>query len=592
MGTNESLTKTLTGQLNRRAAIRWTLAGLASTAVGNPAAAETATSDSPQEDLSRLPRQIDSTSKHPYAVATVHPLATRAAKNALVRGGNAFDAAIAAAVMLGVVDGHNSGIGGGCFILARAAAGELIAIDGRETAPGLAHRDMFVRDGVVDTSASKVGPLASALPGQVHALSKLSQLHGRISWEGGLREAAQVAREGFPIGTTTHSAITRAANRLRRFPASASLFLSAEDKIPKIGDRLRQPDLARTLESLAKDGTEWFYKGPFAIQCDRWMRDHGGLLRAADFANYTSLQRQPLRTRYRDWQIVGFPPPSSGGIHIAQMLMMLEGFDVKSIFAESPIGGLHLLTEVLRRAFADRAHWLGDSDFAAVPKGLLDPQYCRELAASIDLDRVSPVASHGTPPQAESDLFSRQHTTHLTTADVEGNWVAITSTVNTSFGSCVVIPGTGVVMNNQMDDFSMSPGTPNYFGLIGAEANAIEAGKRPLSSMSPTIVLDAAGQPRLTCGAAGGPRIISTVLQCIVRVLDLGMTVEQALSAPRVHHQWRPDRLMLEPQWGASTADQLRARGHKLSAPFQVGVGQAIEQAEPGVLSAATDPRV
>ncbi len=588
MRANESTT----GQLNRRAAIGLTLGGLASTSMTSSVGGKTAVNDPMAIDLTTLPRQLNSTPGHPYAVATVHPLATDAAKNAFARGGNAFDAAIAAAFMLGVVDGHNSGMGGGCFILARSADGKLVAIDGRETAPGLAHRDMYLRDGVVDTLASKTGPLASGVPGQVHALSKLSKLYGRIGWDGALREAAEVAREGFPVGISTHSAIACVADLLRRYPASASQFLTAADGVPAIGDRFQQPDLARTLESIAEDGTDWFYKGPFASQCDQWMRDNGGLLRADDFANYSAPQRQPLRTQYRDWQIIGFPPPSSGGIHVAQMLMMLAEFDVKSIFHESSAKGLHLLSEVMRRAFADRAHWLGDSDFAAVPKALLDRQYCRELAASIDLDRVSPVASHGTPPRAESDLFSRQHTTHLTTADMDGNWVAITNTINTTFGSCVVIPGTGVVMNNEMDDFSISPGTPNYFGLIGAEANCIEAGKRPLSSMSPTIVLDAAGKPRLTCGAAGGPRIISTVLQCIVRVLDLGMTVERALSERRVHHQWSPNLLVLEPQAAASTVDQLRDRGHKLSEPFTIGVAQAIEQATPGVLTAAHDPRV
>lgn len=580
------------GRLNRRAAIGLTLGGLASTSLFRSVGAETELKDPLTIDLTTLPRRINSTPQHPYAVATVHPLATRAAKNAFARGGNAFDAAIAAAFMLGVVDGHNSGIGGGCFILARSADGKLDAIDGRETAPGLAHRDMFLRDGVVDTLASQAGPLASGVPGQLHALSKLSELHGRIGWNGGLREAAHVARAGFPVGIATHSAIACVADLLRRYPASASHFLVGGDGIPAIGNRFQQPDLALTLESIADGGIDWFYTGPFATQCDRWMRDHGGLLRAADFADYTSRQRQPLRTQYRDWQIIGFPPPSSGGIHIAQMLMMLAEFDVKSIFRESSVKGLHLLSEVMRRAFADRANWLGDSDFAAVPKGLIDPQYCRELAASIDLDRVSPVASHGTPPHAQSDLFSRQHTTHLTTADMDGNWVAITSTINTTFGSCVVIPGTGVVMNNEMDDFSISPGTPNYFGLIGAEANCIEPGKRPLSSMSPTIVLDAAGEPRLTCGAAGGPRIISAVLQCLVRVLDLDMTVEQALSELRVHHQWSPDLLMLEPEASLSTMDELRRRGHKLSEPFPVGVAQAIEQAQSKVLTAASDPRV
>lgn len=543
------------------------------------------------DDPRQRPRRIDSSNGLKYAAATVHPLATRAAASAFKNGGNAFDAAVAAAIMLGVVDGHNSGLGGGCFILGRSASGDIIALDGRETAPALAHRDMYIRDGVVDTFASQVGPLASGVPGQVHALARLSRSHGRIPWSSGLRDGARVARNGFRVGIPTHSAIACVADHLRPYAASRQQFLTPSGGVPAIGDVLQQPDLASTLESLADDGPDWFYQGPFAEKCAAWMQANGGALRLEDFANYQSVVRSPLRTTYRDWQIVGFPPPSSGGIHIAQMLMMLEGFDVKKIFLDSPVKGLHLLVEVMKRAFADRAHWLGDTDFVDVPRGLLDREYCAGLASSINLDRVSSVTSHGTPPNAEADLFSRQHTTHLTTADDEGNWVSITNTINTAFGSGVVIPGTGVVMNNEMDDFSTSPGTPNFFGLIGGEANAIAPGKRPLSSMSPTLVLDASGNPRLACGAAGGPRIISAVLQCLVRVLDLGMTVEQALSELRVHHQWSPDQLMLEPQWGASVVAELEALGYELSDRAQVGVGQAIERNRSGKLMAASDPR-
>lgn len=571
--------------MDRRRAIAIALGGLSS------ACSAAVLADDLTTDAATFPLRIDSSTGHVNAAATVHRLATRAAENAFASGGNAFDAAIAAAFMLGVVDGHNSGIGGGCFVLARDADGKLLAIDGRETAPALAHRDMYVRDGSVNAAASKIGALASGVPGQVHALHKLSQSHGRIGWTDGLNEAAEVARSGFAVGAATHSAISRVAGSLGRFPASAAQFLTVDGRIPAVGERLRQPDLASTLQSIADDGPASFYEGPFADRCDQWMKENGGILSRSDLAGYQSVRREPLQTRYRDWRIVGFPPPSSGGVHIAQMLMMLERFDVRSIFQQSEIKGLHLLSEVMRRAFADRAHWLGDADFADVPKGLIDPKYCSALAAGIDLAGVSPVPNHGMPPAAQSDLFTRQHTTHLTTADGDGNWVAITNTVNTTFGSRVVIPGTGVVMNNEMDDFSISPGTPNSFGLIGAEANAIEPGKRPLSSMSPTIVLDSAGIPRLTCGAAGGPRIINAVLQCIVRVLDLGMSVEQALSAVRVHHQWRPNRLVVEREASSSDRDALTALGHELSDPFSIGVAQAIERTGSGELRAASDPR-
>lgn len=582
--------------MNRRRALGLVAGGLAGTSLPGMSRSGRSLSglgwaDDSIADHSTLPRRIDSTVGFKNAAATVHPLATGAARDAFARGGNAFDAAIAAAFMLGVVDGHNSGLGGGCFVLARTADGKIVALDGRETAPASAHRDMFLRDGVADTFASQVGPLASGVPGQVHALAKLSRQHGRVGWEDGLRDAARVARNGYRVGIATHSAIACVADRLRSYAASGAQYLTATGGVPAIGEQLRQPDLARTLSSLADEGPDWFYQGSFADRCDDWMRENGGIMRKVDFGNYRSVARTPLRTPYRQWEVVGFPPPSSGGIHVAQMLMMLEGFDVAKIFADDPVKGLHLLVEVMRRAFADRAHWLGDTDFVAVPKGLIDPGYCAGLASSIDLDAVSPVTSHGIPPNAEDDVFTKQHTTHLTTADEDGNWVAITNTINTAFGSCVVIPGTGVVLNNEMDDFSTSPGQPNYFGLIGGEANAIAPGKRPLSSMSPTIILDENGTPRLTCGAAGGPRIISTVLQCIVRVLDLGMTVEQALSALRVHHQWSPDQLMVEPQWRSTVATELQGLGHTLSDRLPVGVAQAIERAPDGKLLAASDPR-
>jgi len=527
-----------------------------------------------------------------HVAATVHPIATAAAMNAFKRGGNAFDAAVAAAFMLGVVDGHNSGIGGGCFVLARAADGRIIAIDGRETAPALASRDMFLRGGKPDPQASQVGPLASGVPGQLAALARLSLGYGRGDWQAAVREAAGVAIDGYPITASTASAIGNESKQLAKFASSRAVFFGEDGSPPSVGDTLRQADLGRTLQSIADEGPDWFYRGPFAAACDQWMSDNGGMLRVSDFASYVAKSRQPLLTKYRQWQVAGFPPPSSGGIHIAQMLMMLEQFPVADLYRDDPAAAAHLLAEVMKRAFADRAHWLGDADYAGVPTGLIDRQYCRDLAASIDLTTVTPVLSHGGPPHAADDLFNRRHTTHLTTADAAGNWVAITNTVNTTFGSCVVIPGTGVVMNNQMDDFSIAPGTPNAFGLIGAEANSIAPGKRPLSSMSPTIILDDQGNPRLTCGAAGGPRIINATLQSILRVLDSGMPIDEALAAPRVHHQWSPDRLMMEPTWPQEIVDRVAQRGHTMAPRGNVAVAQAIERTEDGNLRAATDPRI
>ncbi len=540
---------------------------------------------------SRLARAVVD-AEHRWAAASVHPLATRAAVDAFGRGGNAIDAAVAASFMLGVVDGHNSGIGGGCFILVRTGEGKFVAIDGREMAPGKSHRDMYIRDGKPQPALSQTGPLASGVPGQVAALHRLSQEHGRgDDWSRGLLDAAAMAQGGYAIGGSTAAAIRSTAAKLARFPASAAQFLTDDGRAPAEGDLLVQADLAATLESLATQGPGWFYTGPFAAACERWMRDNGGILTADDFAAYRVKNREPLKTSYRQWRIVGFPPPSSGGIHVAQMLTMLESFDVRRLLNDDPAAGAHLIAEVMKRAFADRAHWLGDSDFAAVPRGLIDRDYCRRLGSSIDLSRATTVDSHGRPPRADADLFSQQHTTHLTTADAEGNWVAITQTVNTNFGSGVVIPGTGVVMNNEMDDFSISPGTPNAFGLVGAEANAIAPGKRPLSSMSPTIVTDGRGIPRMTCGAAGGPRIISAVLQCLIGVLDRQETIDAAIAAPRVHHQWSPDLLQVERSWEDSVVKALRSRGHEFAERRDVAIAQGIEATAGGQWRAAADPR-
>lgn len=570
---------------------RWTAGSATARADEGP------TSDRSATDAGAAEEQRKSTTRQAsgqnWVAATVHPIATAAAQAAFQRGGNAFDAAVAAALTLGVVDGHNSGLGGGCFVLGRTADGKVFAIDGRETAPALASGDMFVRDGKPDPQLSQVGALASGVPGQVAALARLSLGYGAGGWSAACEHAASIAHDGYAITASTANAIRNQRRELAMFPTSAAVLLAADGSPPPVGTRLHQPDLGRTLQSLASEGPDWFYRGPFAEQCQQWMASNGGMLAAGDFASYVAKSRQPLQTAYRQWTVCGFPPPSSGGIHIAQMLMMLEAFPVRDLYNDSPVKALHLVTEVMKRAFADRAFWLGDADFVDVPRGLIDPEYCRQLAATIDLDKPTPVLSHGQPPRTgEGDLFSRQHTTHLTTADRAGNWVAITNTVNTTFGSCVMIPGTGVMLNNEMDDFSISPGTPNAFGLIGAENNAIQPGKRPLSSMSPTIVLDASGQPRLTCGAAGGPRIISATLQCLLRVLDQGQTVGQAVAEPRIHHQWSPDQVLMEPSWPDEIVDAYTAMGHQLSRRGNVAITQAIERTEDGQLHAASDPRV
>ena len=526
-------------------------------------------------------------------VATVQPLASRAAIQAFEQGGNAIDAAVAASLMLSVVDGHNSGIGGGCLALVRTAKGEVFAIDGRERAPMKATPEMFFRDGKPDPTLSQLGPLAAGVPGLIAALDVVSSRWGHIGWKQGLLGAAGIAKDGFQIDVNYARNLKESAEELGKFTESKRILLSDSGKAPTAGSLLKQVDLAKTLTSIAEGGAKWFYSGGFAERLERFMRDSGGLLTAEDCAAYTAVERTPIKTNYRGHQVVGFPPPSSGGIHVAQMLGMLSQFDVKSIFAESPARGFHLLLEVMKLAMADRAHWLGDSDFADVPLGLLDSDYLKTRASDIDLDKATLVTSHGEPPNAKTDLFGRQkHTTHLTTADREGNVVAITQTVNTSFGCKMIVPGTGVILNNEMDDFSIAPGVRNAFGLVGSAANAVAPGKRPLSSMSPTIVLNEAGKPTLSCGVAGGPKIITTVLQVLVRTLDLGQSIDAAIAAERVHHQWSPDQAVCENALPEAIAQTLRDRGHAVTRIRSGAVAQGVSLAADGTLTAASDPRV
>ncbi len=522
------------------------------------------------------------------AAATVHPIATDAAIGAFADGGNAVDAAVAAALMLGVVDGENSGIGGGCFALVRLADGSFVALDGRETAPAAATRDMFVRQGRAVPALSQAGALAAGVPGELAALDRLSRRHGRLPMRRALLAAAKVAEDGFVVTPHYSRRIKDDLPIIRRFPEAARIFLHPDGSAPEPGETLRQQDLAKTYRAIAERGIRWFYSGPFAEGTERWMKANGGLLTRQDFRRYAVRDREPVRSQYHGLDVVGFPPPSSGGVHVAQILNILNHFDLRVMGAGST-DVAHVTAEAMKLAFADRTHWLGDPDFTAVPRGLVDPGYAAELAAKIRMDQAVEVGGHGTPPGAWTDTFGG-HTTHLTTADSAGNWVALTATVNTTLGCKVVVPGTGVVLNNQMDDFSAQPGVANFFGLVGSEANAVAPGKRPLSSMSPTLVLKD-GKPFFTVGAAGGPTIISQTVLAVVGVVDFRRNPMEALAAPRLHHQWRPDEVLLENGWKDGVADALGVRGHRVRRVDGLGAAQAIGLSGVEFLPAA-DPRV
>lgn len=520
------------------------------------------------------------------AVATVNPYATQIALDVVARGGNAIDAAIAAAFALGVVDGHNSGIGGGSFILVRMADGRILAIDGREMAPAAATRDMFLVDGKADPELSRTGALAVGIPGSVAAFDKLQKLGGKLTFRDVILPSANLAEKGFPISPALAERLSATAVTLAKFPASAAIYLDKDQKPLPAFSLLQQKDLATTYRAIAAKGPRYFYNGDFAKKTGRWMAANGGIVTDKDFANYQVKMRKPIVSEFAGYTLYGFPPPSSGGVHVAQILNILEQFDLDKL---APAERYHLIAEAMKFAFADRAHWLGDSDFTKVPLSLTDKRYAQTIAKKISLEKTTVGITHGNPAVDIQHLMNK-HTTHIAAADLHGNWVAITSTVNTSFGSKVVVPGTGVVLNNQMDDFSAQVGVANAFGLVGSDANAVAARKRPLSSMSPTLVFKD-GEPVMTLGAAGGPTIISQVVQTLLYSLNDSMSVEQAMAKARIHQQWNPNILFVEAAMPTEIQQALRKKGHDLKVWPTMGASQAI-QLRDGKLVPVAEPRV
>ena len=521
-------------------------------------------------------------------VASVQPLATEAGIRTFEAGGNAVDAAVATALTLGVVDGHDSGLGGGCFMLIRLASGEIVALDGREMAPAAATRDMFLTDGKADPEKSQTGALAIGIPGSLKVYETAVEKYGKKTLRDLLLPAADIAENGFPIDAPYARKLARERKDVARFPATRAVFLHEDGSALKEGETLKQPDLAHSYRAIADAGSGWFYHAPYPEMTARWMHENGGIITTGDFAGYQMRAREPLRTTYRGYEIVSFPPPSSGGVHVAQILNILENFDLAHLPEPTRI---HVMAEAMKLAFADRAYWLGDPDFTKVPRGLADKDYAKKLAGEISLDHSLSTISHGTPADAEDRVFGK-HTTHFCTADAEGNWVACTTTINTSFGSKVIVPGTGILLNNQMDDFSSQPGVPNVFGLVGGEANAVGPRKRPLSSMSPTLVLKD-GRPVLSAGAAGGPTIITATVINLVGALDLGLPIDEALAQPRFHHQWVPDELLVEEKMPAETVERLKALGHRINtAPGIAAAQMAGASADGAWLYGASEPRV
>ncbi|HTQ56746.1 MAG TPA: gamma-glutamyltransferase [Bryobacteraceae bacterium] len=518
-------------------------------------------------------------------VVTVEPHATDAGVAVLRAGGNAIDAAVAVGFALAVTHPSAGNIGGGGFMLIRLADGRSAFLDFRERAPEKASRDMYLDASGKPTRDSVVGYRAAGVPGSVRGFEYASKKYGRKPWADVVAPAVSLAANGFPVSYDFAKSLERSKALLERFPESKRIFLR-DGKPYEFGETLLQPELARTLERIRREGARDFYEGETARLLAADMERHGGLITLADLKNYAVVERRPLTGTYRGYDIITAPPPSSGGIGILQMTGVLEG----SGYEKSGFGSaaeLHFLAETMRRYFADRAEYLGDPDFVKMPlTQLLDKSYIARLRASIDPQHATPSREihAGRLPAAESS-----QTTHYSVVDGEGNAVSVTYTLNFGYGDGVTVPGLGFLLNDEMDDFAAKPGSPNGFGLVQGEANAIQPNKRPLSSMTPTIVTRD-GKLDLVLGSPGGPTIINTVLEVLLNVVDFGMNVQDAVDAPRIHHQWMPDQLLIERGFSPDTIALLKAQGHQVRVIGQIGEVAAIE-ARGGWLEGAADPR-
>jgi len=517
-------------------------------------------------------------------VVSDSPLATKAGMEILERGGNAVDAAIATAFALSVVDQASSGLGGGGFmVIYEAKERRAHALDFRETAPAAARKDLYLKDGKPVPSLSVTGGLAVAVPGEVAGLLTAFKRFGSMPLPALMAPAVRYAVEGFPIDAPLRHAIDLQQAAMKKFPDLARVFLP-KDEVPAEGEILRQSELGETLQAIAAGGAEAFYQGRIAQAIAEAVKKEGGVLTLEDLKTYKPLWREPLIGQYRGRTVIAMPPPSSGGVAILQMLNVLEAHPLNKLH-HNEATYLHLLAEAMKHAFADRAQYLGDPDFVKAPLATL---ISRDYAAWIR-GRISPVKTQ--PPKFYGMVHFKAEqggTTHFSVVDRFGNAVACTQSVNTRFGSKVLAAKTGIVLNNTMDDFAIHP-SGNVYGLVGNEANSLQPKKRPLSSMAPTIILRGA-RPEVVVGGAGGPRIISATLQTILNLLDFHMPVKEAVGAPRIHHQWMPDTLMVEADIAAETKRSLERRGHNLRERGALGVVQAI-MVKRGTASGAADPR-
>ncbi|NRG16993.1 gamma-glutamyltransferase [Rhizobiales bacterium] len=522
-------------------------------------------------------------------VASQEALATKVGVEILKKGGNAVDAAVAVGFALAVTLPRAGNLGGGGFMIVHMAeTGETLALDYREMAPVASFRDMFLdEEGNADSEKSRFSGLGVGVPGTVMGLYEAHRRFGsgRLSLAEVIAPAVKLARDGFTVSDDLSGSLKQVFTQLSRDEAARDVFYKPGG-FYEPGDILRQPDLANTLEKIAQDGPAAFYEGEVARAIAERVQTGGGVMTAEDLQNYRTVWREPVTGSYRGYEIASMPPPSSGGVHIVEILNMLEPFDIASS-GHNSAKTIHVMAEAMTRAYADRSEYLGDPDFVDVPvKGLTSPEYAQARMRDFDPDAASESAQikPGDPTPYESN-----ETTHFSVVDAEGNAVSNTYTLNFSYGVRMMAPGTGVLLNNELDDFSAKPGVPNAYGLIGGDANAVEARKRPLSSMSPTIVFRD-GKPFLVTGSPGGSRIITTVLQVIMNVVDHGMNVAEATAAARIHHQWLPDEIRVEEGISPDTIEKLQAMGHTIAVKNAMGSTQSILIGE-DFLQGASDPR-
>lgn len=530
------------------------------------------------------------------AVASAHALATEAGLQVMREGGNAFDAAIATSAVLSVVEPISSGLGGGGFFLLHdAKSGRDIFVDARETAAASAHPDRYRKEGGgLDSDRAQNGPWSAGIPGLPAAFVHIAQTYGALPLSQSLAPAIRIAEEGFPVYARFARGYQSRRDVMERYPGTRAVFL-ANGRAPEEGDVFRQPELAHTLRLLAELGFDGFYGGETGAKLVAGVNAEGGEWTAADLAGYKVVEREPIRFRYHDWDVVTAPPPSSGGIAMAQMLQILEPYDLAKL---DDAARTHLVVESMRRAFRDRTFYLGDPDFVKIPqRTLLSRDYAAGLRATINPSKATPSDLLSGDPTPLED----EETTHFSIVDASGNRAAVTQTVNLLFGSGLVAPGTGVLLNNEMDDFALQPGVPNAFGVMGFDANAPKPGKRPLSSMTPTFLVS--DDRVAVLGTPGGSRIITMVLLGILGY-DAGLDAQSVSALPRYHHQWMPDTISAESNaFSPETAEQLRAMGHTVDLPGDRAAGgrgsshvwgnlQTIEwNRAAGTLTGGSDPR-